>query len=391
MSKLSNNKKNRKNFYRKLIQKKTKKMFNKSKKNKTNKKRKNCNLLNNWEKTVSETYNWQKIVVSGNFKYHTAIVRSKLAPHPDPIGNGNIFLSSDYGNNWIKHPKNFNYNWEGLSMNETGKYQSAIVEGKNIYTSSDYGNSWASVTSTNLNWISVSMSASGQYQVAVVNGEYIYISSNYGSEWISTATSQSWYSVDMSASGQYITAVVSGSGNIYTCFNSVYSQGVVTIAGYTTDTGLTGSRGSLYYNSTVGGASGLRIAVGAGWTSVKSFVIDHPNEKEKYLVHGCLEGPEAGVYYRGEGKITNNKYAVIKLPNYVKNLASFLTVQVAPIYNGNQNKKPLSVSRVVDNQFTVHGENGEFFWTVFGKRQDIQVEPSKTSVTVMGEGPYKWL
>ena len=135
----------------------------------------------------------------------------------------------------------------------------------------------------------------------------------------------------------------------------------------------------------------MRIAVGAGWTSVKSFVIDHPNDKSKYLVHGCLEGPEAGVYYRGEGKISNNKFAVIQLPDYLNNLASFLTVQISAIYDGNKNKKPLSVSRVIDNQFTVYGENGEFFWTVFGKRQDIQVEPSKTSVTVMGQGPYKWL
>jgi hypothetical protein len=235
------------------------------------------------------------------------------------------------------------------------------------------------------------MSASGQYQVAVVNGEYIYISSNYGSEWISTATSQSWYSVDMSASGQYITAVVSGSGNIYTSFNSVYSQGVVTIAGYTSGLGITGSRGSLYYNTAISGASGLLVSDGSTFRHVKSFVIDHPNDNSKYLVHGCLEGPEAGVYYRGEGKITNNIYSVIELPNYVKNLASFLTVQISAIYDGNKNKKPLSVSRVVDNQFIVHGENGEFFWTVFGKRQDIQVEPSKTSVTVMGEGPYKWL
>ena len=214
MSKLSNNKKNRKNFYRKLIQKKTKKMFNKSKKNKTNKKRKNCNLLNNWEKTVSETYNWQKIVVSGNFKYHTAIVRSKLAPHPDPIGNGNIFLSSDYGNNWIKHPKNFNYNWEGLSMNETGKYQSAIVEGKNIYTSSDYGLNWklSKVTS---NWITICISNEGRYQSVVANGYFpadkgkgfIYTSKNYGNTWEKKSEyNVSWVCLAMSSSGKIQTA-----------------------------------------------------------------------------------------------------------------------------------------------------------------------------------------
>jgi hypothetical protein len=126
-------------------------------------------------------------------------------------------------------------------------------------------------------------------------------------------------------------------------------------------------------------------------TGTKTFVIDHPDDQEKYLVHGCLEGPEAGVYYRGEGKITNNESVVIELPNYVNNLATTLTVQLTPIYDGNSNKKPLHVSRVVNNNFTVYGENGEFFWTVFGKRLDIVVEPNKSDVNVSGVGPYKWI
>jgi hypothetical protein len=194
----------------------------------------------------------------------------------------------------------------------------------------------------------------------------------------------------ISSSGQYITACVS-TGNIYTCYNSINSKGVVTVGGYTSAQSVSAISGSLYYNITIGGASGLQITDGSSWRNVKSFVIDHPDDKSKYLVHGCLEGPEAGVYYRGEGKITNNKFAVIELPNYVNNLASFLTVQITPIYDANKNKKPLCVSRVVENRFTVYGENCEFFWTVFGKRQDICVEPNKTSVTVMGQGPYKWL
>jgi hypothetical protein len=147
----------------------------------------------------------------------------------------------------------------------------------------------------------------------------------------------------------------------------------------------------LYYNTTITGASGLRVSDGITWRNVKSFVIDHPNDKEKYLVHGCLEGPEAGVYYRGEGKITNNEFVVIELPDYVNNLTTFLTVQLTPIYDGNPNKKPLHVSRVLENKFTVYGENGEFFWTVFGKRFDIIVEPNKSDVNVSGDGPYKWI
>ena len=60
----------------------------------------------------------------------------------------------------------------------------------------------------------------------------------------------------------------------------------------------------------------------------KIFVIDHPTKKENYLVHACLEGPEAGVYYRGIGKIINNNYAIIELPDYWDGLIDPETITV---------------------------------------------------------------
>ena len=41
--------------------------------------------------------------------------------------------------------------------------------------------------------------------------------------------------------------------------------------------------------------------------NVKSFVIDHPLDSSKYLVHGCIEGAEAAVYYRGQAKLIDSK------------------------------------------------------------------------------------
>jgi hypothetical protein len=102
-----------------------------------------------------------------------------------------------------------------------------------------------------------------------------------------------------------------------------------------------------------------------------------------------LEGPEAGVYYRGDGEIINNSDITIELPNYVDKLSTSLTVQVTPIYTGTI--KTLNVSRVKDNKFTVYGENCEFFWTVYGKRLSIDVEPNKKDVVLKGDGPYKWI
>jgi len=122
----------------------------------------------------------------------------------------------------------------------------------------------------------------------------------------------------------------------------------------------------------------------------KTFVIDHPNDNSKYLVHACLEGPESGVYYRGEGEIIDNISTTIQLPDYVKNLASNFTVQLTPIYSG---KKIIQLhsSRIINNSFEVYGENCEFYWLVQGKRIDIEIEPLKAITNVKGNGPYTWI
>ena len=126
-------------------------------------------------------------------------------------------------------------------------------------------------------------------------------------------------------------------------------------------------------------------------SSKKCFVIDHPVDPvNKHLVHVCLEGPEAGVYYRGKGEIVNDKFTTIVLPDYVEALARDLTVQITPIYDGKL--KLYNASEVENNQFNVYGENGKFHWIVHGKRgQDFEVEPIKSSVDIKGVGPYKWI
>ena len=122
----------------------------------------------------------------------------------------------------------------------------------------------------------------------------------------------------------------------------------------------------------------------------KTFVIDHPINPDKYLVHACLEGPEAGVYYRGKGEIINNNYTTITLPSYVSNLAIDFTIQITPIYN-NKMIQTYNVSEVIDNEFKVFGENGKFFWIVYGLRSTFEVEPNKNQVSVQGSGPYLWI
>lgn len=121
----------------------------------------------------------------------------------------------------------------------------------------------------------------------------------------------------------------------------------------------------------------------------KTFVIPHPNNNSKYLVHACLEGPEAGVYYRGENSITNDNFCQINLPEYVQYIACDFTINVTPIYNGEIVN--LAVSKIKDNTFFVYGKNCEFFWNVYGKRFNIDVEPDINDVKINGDGPYKWI
>ena len=139
--------------------------------------------------------------------------------------------------------------------------------------------------------------------------------------------------------------------------------------------------GVLFWDSTSGEIQASSAA--------KTFVIDHPINENKYLVHACLEGPESGVYYRGKGEIVNNESVIIHLPHYVEALATDFTIQITPIYNGKINT--LNSSEVTNNTFTVHGDNCKFYWNVTGKRFDIDIEPLKSSVDVKGDGPYLYI
>jgi hypothetical protein len=121
----------------------------------------------------------------------------------------------------------------------------------------------------------------------------------------------------------------------------------------------------------------------------KSFIINHPVDKNKYLVHACLEGPEAGVYYRGVGEIIDNKSVTIELPYYVDTFATDFTVQITPVYNGKINI--VNAGEVKNNLFTVYGDNCKFYWNVYGKRLNIDVEPLKSEVDVKGDGPYLYI
>ena len=101
----------------------------------------------------------------------------------------------------------------------------------------------------------------------------------------------------------------------------------------------------------------------------KSFDIEHPTKGKGWrLRYACIEGPEAGVYYRG--RLKNEK--VIRLPYYWKDLVSVdsITVQLQPI-GAHQD---IIVKRWDDEYIYLQAQGGlpiNCFYHVYAERSDI--------------------
>ena len=144
------------------------------------------------------------------------------------------------------------------------------------------------------------------------------------------------------------------------------------ITGNTTQVGDTNTTGDLTIkgNTSQTGsitASGEVTASGITLTSRKPFDIPHPTKKGWRLRHVCIEGPEAGVYFRG--KLKNDK--IIPLPEYWKKLVDVdtITVQLQPI-GAHQD---IIVRRWDAEKIELQSKSGipiHCFYHVYGERQD---------------------
>jgi hypothetical protein len=324
---------------------------------------------------ISTSATGQYVVVNGRYGSNYMISQPGVSAFPSiwgSVGSGGAGVGSVLG------------------MSSTAQYSYSAGQGGNpvstLYRAANFlvGPSTATTctipyVNDNSGFYSISVSETGQYVAAagwngVAGGLlYVFTSSDFGNTWSSRTVTignlSSASSIAVSNSGQYILA-----GG-----NSNYS---VSIANPITPilNNTAGATGGVYYDST---------SKNLYYSATKTFVIDNPVNPEKYLVHGCLEGPEAGVYYRGKGEITNDTHVIIELPYYVSSLAANFSVQVSSIFNGRINN--YNVSEVIYNKFTVYGNNGKFYWMVYGTRQEIEVDPNKSDVVVKGEGPYLWI
>src|SRR5690606_3505161 len=125
----------------------------------------------------------------------------------------------------------------------------------------------------------------------------------------------------------------------------------------------------------------------------KPFVIQHPVDPDRWLVHGCTESPMAGVEYWGEAEVVGGE-AVVELPSYFESLtlAENRQVQLTPV----DELCMVAASRIEDGRFTIKcsGPDGtKVAWLVKAERRDaagFEVEPLKSEVSVRGDGPYRY-
>ncbi len=172
------------------------------------------------------------------------------------------------------------------------------------------------------------------------------------------------------------------------------------------NTGTTGSvrlkdadDGLVYFDYIAGsGGSDLRVYITSPSTS-KDFVIAHPTDGRKYLIHSCLEGPEDAVFYRGTGRLKEGR-AEIVLPAYFEALTreAGRSVQVTPEFDDEEPVSALAAAPVRGGRFAVRALDGAnpvqaFSWEVKAVRKDVPpvlVEPDRDEVEVRGIGPYRY-
>jgi hypothetical protein len=95
----------------------------------------------------------------------------------------------------------------------------------------------------------------------------------------------------------------------------------------------------------------------------KSFVVKNKNKEGFNLRHGSVEGPENGVYLRG-----NTNQDTIDLPDYWKWLVDLNTVTViVTSHCGDE----IFVENITESAVTIGGNNCEFSYVIYGERKDI--------------------
>jgi photosystem II stability/assembly factor-like uncharacterized protein len=155
-----------------------------------------------WTQTIAPTNHWLSVASSADGSKLVAIAT-----------NGDIYRSSDSGNNWASNNIWMSTNLPsvgslvGVASSADGNKLVAVVNAGGVYTSSDSGNTWIQTKARTNNWFAVASSADGSMLVAVADGGGIYSSSDSGNSWTTNnVLNLYWGSVASSADGQVLIA-----------------------------------------------------------------------------------------------------------------------------------------------------------------------------------------
>jgi hypothetical protein len=157
---------------------------------------------------------------------------------------------------------------------------------------------------------------------------------------------------------------------------------------------------SFKYDSANFGNTPTAIQIWNSSTGVfKTFIINHPSDPNRYLVHATVEGPEAGVFYRGTAHLHNGR-ADVMLPDYFEALTRPEDRTVLLTNIGGFDRLAIEKQArgpIVDGRFVVISDNPnstqEFHWEVKAVRKDaprLVVAPLKDDISVAGIGPYTY-
>ena len=187
--------------------------------------------------------------------------------------------------------------------------------------------------------------------------------------------------IDGMPSGRLLLNAHQGANSIVQITGQLSASGSCTISGNVTSGGgifcnAPGNQlGLLTMDGGGGTFSGACVAQGFYTSGAKAFRIEHPLDSSKMLTHASLEGPELGIYYRGEAETVEGRVE-ITLPDYFEALTmqENRTILLTQVYDEEDDALALlAASRVKDGKFRVRSSNPsqKFFWEVKAVRGDI--------------------
>ncbi len=142
------------------------------------------------------------------------------------------------------------------------------------------------------------------------------------------------------------------------------------------------------------------VSLASTGAATKNFIIAHPTDAGRYLVHTTLEGPENAVFYRGTARL-HRGVAEISLPGYFEAATrqDGRTVLVTPKFDTMEEPvSALAASAVRRGAFVVRSldkrnPDQAFDWEVKAVRADVAeltAEPRRSDIVVHGSAPYTY-